>query len=239
MNLERVTITGADSGTSISALIELSEKYPFVEWGILASRSQQGRSRFPGLGWTEAFSIAAPKHKMMVSTHICGSWVRELLVGDLDWKELPPVVSAGNRIQINTHGQRHESTVGMMESLAVFGDKEFIFQWDGVNDHLPFAARNYGFNVSALFDTSAGAGILPKSWTRSTAPFWCGYAGGLGPDNVVEQIRNIEQVCDRRFWIDMEGRVRTDDDHTLDLKRVELVLEFVKRHVLETADAKA
>ena len=54
----------------------------------------------------------------------------------------------------------------------------------------------------------------------------CGYAGGLGPDNVVEQVQKISQHVDpsASIWIDMERRVRSDDDKWLDLGKVRTVL---------------
>ena len=39
------------------------------------------------------------------------------------------------------------------------------------------------------------------------------YAGGLGPDNLEEELKRIEEVAgDRTIWIDMETKVRSDGD---------------------------
>ena len=38
MKLTRVTITGADDSVEPRALAELSEAFPFVEWGLLMSK---------------------------------------------------------------------------------------------------------------------------------------------------------------------------------------------------------
>ena len=37
MILDRVTITGADDSIHVEQLAELSQAYPYVEWGILVS----------------------------------------------------------------------------------------------------------------------------------------------------------------------------------------------------------
>ena len=50
-----------------------------------------------------------------------------------------------------------------------------------------------------------------------------GYAGGIGPDNVVDVLRDIGPV--RPTWIDMESGVRTGDK--FDLAKVRRVLEQV------------
>ncbi|MHB1675039.1 MAG: hypothetical protein ACYCSP_12405 [Acidobacteriaceae bacterium] len=48
MKLETVTITGADDSTDIVELAELSEEFPFVEWGILISaRARKADFAFP------------------------------------------------------------------------------------------------------------------------------------------------------------------------------------------------
>lgn len=226
MGLYRVTITGADDSTSIPALVDLSAEFPFVEWGILISKRQEGGYRFPSREWISRFSGVSLVQCMNVSTHVCGSWVRQMFVGEIDWAELPHCIDVCQRVQINTHAERHVSTTGLVKSLLERKDKQFIFQWDGVNNHLAYAALSHGLNTSALFDTSGGAGILPGDWPAPLAQFHCGYAGGLGPDNVERQIQKIKAVCSKSFWIDMERRVRTDDDSALDLVAVRKVLEL-------------
>lgn len=226
--LKRVTITGADSGTSTLALQDLSGEFPFVEWGILISATQEGSYRFPSRPWIDRLVKATDTTPMNLSTHICGRWVRAIMVGEIDWTHLPSVILPAQRIQINTHAQQHVSTMGLFESMDKFSSKEFIFQWDGVNNHLTHAAHAYGFRVSALYDMSGGAGILPKSWPKPTPDFPCGYAGGLSPENIKEEVAKIDAVCDKDYWIDMERNVRSFDDSVFDLQRVKQVLRTCK-----------
>ena len=42
-----------------------------------------------------------------------------------------------------------------------------------------------------------------------TNPF--GYAGGISPENVVETVKSITEICETDFWIDMETGIRTND----------------------------
>jgi hypothetical protein len=228
MNLKRVTITGADDSTSIQALAELSAEFPFVEWGILVSAKHEGSFRFPGRDWIERFAAVASLRKLSVSTHVCGRWVREMFTGVLDWRDLPSCLDVCQRVQINTHAEAHISTTGLLKSLFDQKEKEFIFQWDGINNHLTYTALAYGSIVSALFDTSGGAGVLPDHWPIPAKEFWCGYAGGLGPKNVVSEVHRIQRVCKKPFWIDMERQVRTEDDSALDLQAVRSVLQAVR-----------
>jgi hypothetical protein len=190
---------------------------------------------------------------LQVSMHVCGGWVRAMLVGWLDWSELPEVVQIAQRVQINTHGEALVSTSRVVQSLLdgmmLLRDskrpREYIFQYDGVNNHLPWAVAGMtkGMPVSALFDLSAGAGELPEAWPAvNVGAVRFGYAGGLGPENVVEQIQKIEAVNEAKtrweptpanygYWIDMERRVRTEDDSALDLDKVRKVLELCEPFV--------
>jgi len=233
MKCERVTITGADDSTDIGQLVDWSGRFPFVEWGILISKSQEGSERFPSRRWIDEFSDAARQHGMAVSAHLCGRWVRQLLAGELDWREVPMVVQLAQRIQINTHADLHQWRPGpSRRNMLELGAKVVIFQEDGLNAAAQWAAALTELTASTgalLYDTSGGAGVLPGSWPEQSLTLPCGYAGGLGPDNVVEQIGKIEAVTTRPYWIDMERRVRVPDDTRLDEVAVFTVLEQVDR----------
>lgn len=238
MRLTKVTITGADDSTLIESLISLSTDFPFVEWGILVSKQQEGSYRFPSREWIDKYSIAAARHNFNTSTHVCGRWTRDMLLGTLDWHELPNCLRVCQRIQINTHAEPHVGNMGFLDVLEAQRRKQFIFQIDGVNEVYMYAALGAGgFDVAGLFDKSGGAGILPDSWPEPSdfghsIPY--GYAGGLGPENVSDQIHMIEAAARNEYWIDMERRVRTPDDSELDLDAVQTVLEKMASYMTTT-----
>ena len=235
MKLHTVTITGADDSTDIQELVDLSAEFPFVEWGILVSKKEEGNYRFPSRKWIDSFGKAVADHKLKVAMHLCGRWSRDFCVGNLDFSELPSVSTFSQRIQINTWGYNYADSQAVMFEWPMQGDQSskcFIFQWTLVGEMLTINARDKGYVVSGLFDGSGGQGRLPTvGWPSSRHfPFPMGYAGGLGPDNVAEQLRQImsnsrESIFDT--WIDMEKRVRTDDNSQLDISRVRRVLQLV------------
>lgn len=226
-NLSRVTITGADDNTDPKQLIALSEEFSFVEWGILVSARHEGTPRFPSRKWMDNFQSEIGSKYINLSMHVCGSWIRQLLKGELDWNTLPKLLSNCQRVQLNTHALVHESALDYLKVLKQLPKKQFIFQWDGVNDHFIYPAKHAGINVAALFDMSGGAGILPEKWPTAQYAFPCGYAGGLSPSNIEEQVNLIEKAClNYSYWVDMEGRVRTSDGK-LDMKAVGDMLETV------------
>lgn len=78
-----------------------------------------------------------------------------------------------------------------------------------------------------LFDVSGGIGVVPESWPKPFKDVYCGYAGGLGPTTIVEQLKRIEQVVgDCEIWIDMETRIRSENDAVFDLGKVVECIEL-------------
>lgn len=59
-----------------------------------------------------------------------------------------------------------------------------------------------------------------------------GFAGGLSPNNVVENVKSIKKITDKNIWIDAETRLRTSLDLVFDLNKVEKFLENVKPYVI-------
>ena len=230
--LERVTVTGADDGTDPNELLRLSERYPFVEWGILLSKSQEGNARFPSETWIRKLRetrIEAIGKSMVLSGHLCGSWVRELCLGRLKFLDDRPVLGRMfDRVQLNFHALAHTiSQPAFSKALKDWNVGEYIFQFDNTNNWVLSSALTDGINAVPLFDTSGGAGIEPSSWAR---PFGAksGYAGGLHPDKIEGQLDRIMAAAEHnKIWIDVETHVRSDDDKLFDLDKVTKFLATV------------
>jgi hypothetical protein len=231
--ITKVTITGADDSINPIDLVNLYKKYPFVEWGILLSRKSMGRSRFPSYQWMQA--LYEHKEGLNLSGHLCGSFVSEILAGDITpVNELGIVWDMFSRIQINTHGIKHAHSARMPVVLNMYSDKEFIFQFDNANLPILDFAWHCGVNCSALYDLSHGAGVLPSEWPKPLSNIKCGYAGGISPANIEEQIRLIEQaVGDVGTWIDMETHVRSNGGLQFDLQKVGKCLEISSKYILQ------
>lgn len=236
MKLDRVTITGADDSISPHSLMTLSEAYPYVEWGILVSASQSRTPRFPSYRWVQELVRLAKEQTVppKLSLHVCGRWTRQFLIGIVEQGLSECIFDEFQRIQLNFHAERTDCKPLLFNrALRQFPTKEFIFQIDGAggNDHFESALVMENRNCVSLYDISGGAGVLPEEWPK---PFWIldnklqyhGYAGGLGPDNLAEQLPLIAEAAgDCRIWIDCETRVRSENDSRFDLDKV---LRFIK-----------
>lgn len=214
--IKKVTITGADNSIRPAALAAITDIYSFVEWGILVSRRGMGNARFPNMEWLQELALLKKeKPDMKLSLHLCGAYVRQLLMGhdEFIYEIGADVWNSFERVQINTHGEPHEfnpdTMIWLMNSIAGLG-KEFIFQYDNANEHILQAAIGGGVNCSTLFDMSHGAGVLPGVWPLPLEGVKCGYAGGLSPDNLKAQMELIEaKAGETEIWIDCETWVRS------------------------------
>jgi len=241
--LNKVTVTGADDSVDINKMFEIQEKYPFVEWGILLSEKyslKDGVGRFPSKKWLQELinTNSISRTKLNLSGHICGKWVTKTLLG-----EFPRLDTIhGNfqdyfsRFQLNTHAEYHNvdfEKLGIILNTLQSKFQGVIFQLDGVNDiMIPMWKRNYR-NISGLFDLSHGAGILPSEWPKPIPGMYCGYAGGLSPENVVKQMEKILVVNgDNDMWIDAETQLRSTDNRVFDLDKAVQFLENSKPYVI-------
>lgn len=240
MILDRVTITGADDSVDPRALSKLSERFPFVEWGLLFSEKRQGTPRYPSLNWmlklqeVRAHRSRVNLHPMSLSAHLCGKYVREFVKeGLFTFADRVPL-STFQRIQLNFHAELHEAHPGFAATLRLLDNYQWILQHDGVNDGLiRLFSDDKDLYVYPLFDRSGGTGVVPGAWPAPIAKYQ-GYAGGLGPDNLEEELRRIKAAAgSARIWVDMETRVRSADDEVLDLAKVERCLIIAKPFVEE------
>jgi hypothetical protein len=205
-------------------MLTVAKDYPFVEWGILLSTNKSGSPRFPSYRWLIAFADSNAEQQLKVSAHLCGGTVRDYIDRGRApaWLVHPAWRFVFNRYQVNTHGIAHPMHPEYPARVKAVG-KECIVQMDNENNHLLDALSAAGCKVSALFDLSHGAGTLPSEWPAAlNVP--CGYAGGLSPRNVKEQLARIEQVVgDGTVWIDAETHLRTDEQ--FDMGKVTSFLE--------------
>ncbi len=236
--LDKVTITGADDSVKPEELVKLSQEFPFVEWGILLSEKQEGSKRFPSRNWKHALADLVDDHGLnepvQLSGHLCGKWCRALAVGNITFPDMP-ILSYMKRLQLNFHAETLiVDTAPFMRTLKYISNdckREIVFQIDGVNDRQYHVAKSYGIPAVGLFDQSHGAGALPSltGWPAPIDDRMPGYSGGLGPDNLAEQIQLIRAAAgEREIWIDMETKVRSDFDRQFDLGKVRQVLEIAK-----------
>lgn len=223
-----ITFTGVDARTDIGRLCALSSRYP-VEWGVLFSRTNQGRAnRYPALEHVGQLRKLCAQNRIQLAAHICGGYSNEIMQGgyhpDLSWG----LVNLFSRTQINVNDGEtlvdghYVKAEHAAKFAAHIGARRAVVQCCGAfpDDH----------QVDWLYDLSGGAGREPQSWDAAASQVsgFVGYAGGIGPNNVLRILSQIEKTHPegKPFWIDMEGRIRDVNDW-LDLDACEAVLAAV------------
>ena len=244
MKITKVTVTGADDSVSPRSLLEIAEEFPFVEFGILLSKNQLGCTRFPSADWLRGLQEVCnslPKFGINLSGHICGRWVREILLGKWPFDDLMELLGPDfydhlfGRWQLNTHGVTHEWRPEFISSPKQHWLREIIFQYDRANNEVLQAAIDSGAeNIFVLYDLSHGAGVLPRSWPGLIPGLRNGYAGGLSPENVFEQCKKIQlTVGEASIWIDAETHLRCESGRFFDLHKVRDFLRNAQPFVAE------
>lgn len=225
LNLTHCTLTGVDETTSLESIALISQESTLVEWGFLYSPKRQGQpGRYPSIAMLASAFQSLPAY-VRVAMHVCGDGVHNLLAGQSNERQLfNLVVARGGRVQLNFSQLRKPVNLDdLVKFLALYPDIVFITQNNNANqDVWKFVAERGISNHAVLFDASGGQGIPCGEWPHPV-PISCGYAGGLGPDNIQEELAVIAVVAgERATWIDMEGKLRRTDNQGIDWLDLEI-----------------
>ncbi len=252
MNLRCVTLTGADHFINPHDLLDISLQFPFVEWGILYHAQRQGDgSRYPKIQWikdliktindtlTGKAGRPCPQPPQF-ALHLCGVEANETF---MKMNGLPALFDvephhmtiAFKRVQMNVNLRNGPFEVKHITQALLNNQiqHEVITQHNKSNQPLALLdSENYP-NHTLLFDASGGRGVTSNAWSKPIPNISeCGYAGGLGPDNLLENLNKIEQVCHQPYWVDMESSLRENDRFSLQKCRevLQIAKEFMERN---------
>ena len=208
----RVTFTGADPSCSVDALLDLLENAPGLELAFLYSGTRQGSGRYPPARWIREMvtTIEQCIGPGRVALHVCGRARFRFLEGEpVD----PELGDLGRFARIQMNGTLTREHAGAVETMMrEHPERQLIVQCEHSAD-LRAALPPFGSALQVLFDASGGRGILRASWPRPLEGHVCGYAGGLGPDNLAHELPRITQAAGAvPYWIDMEGKLRDAQD---------------------------
>ena len=248
MELKTVTMTGADNLIDPLELYYLSDRFPFIEWGILIYPKKEGKPRYPTRDWISRFMRFKPAF-IKTAAHLCGNAAIEFL----DENKLEDALTKYkdfDRIQVNvTYDQINEQSA--INAIRYFQEHinanlhicekhaapAIITQHNTLNEQLTKARLNpnniHHWYPSLLFDESRGKGTSEREWQKPFEKSHCGYAGGISPDNIDSVLYDLWNLVnpETELWIDMESRIRSDDKFDLlKVKQVALFVEsFLKR----------
>jgi len=217
-----VTLTGADDTTDPYALASLSERFPFVEWAVLSSAQRAGTGRYPTDTWVQRFKAACPNVNR--SLHLCGADVDAFIAKE---SHIMRKLAWFDRVQLNFNHRRMPKDLQAIAQIGSDIPQRIIVQHNSANAEACHTLAQSLERVELLFDASGGRGVSPETWPTPIASTFCGYAGGLGPSNILAELVRIGRAVGRSsYWIDMEGKLRDANDR-FDLVACESVLSAI------------
>jgi hypothetical protein len=208
-----VTFTGVDETADVERLKEIRSHYFTVEWGLcLTSKSQDRMAGFPGIEW-----ICKLPPGLNLSAQLWGKSAADFLQGD-DTELMTrygKVWSLFRRIQINsTDGIDQVDLSGLTQLIAKNADKHIILRIRDRNLEVADALVTHGISCSTLFDESEVQEPAQKKWPKGLKRFTgCGYAGGLGPDNIYKQLTPILNAAQSAecWWVEIDSSLRVKE----------------------------
>lgn len=229
--LKGLSFNGLDTMTNLSRAMDIQEKYPLVEFGVLLSGnwSKNGNRYF-----NPNFIKVLWDFDLNLSLHLCGRIARRAIRNDFQ----PGIDLCGGyfnlfqRVQINiaSYGDKNPKDVVLDIPETV---REVIIQQKSADDCKLFTdfytahKDSLGDKVSVLIDGSGGNGVETElNILETTAKV--GYAGGIKEENIISKLDYLMEHTDN-FWIDLESGARTDD--YFDLGKIERMCEAIYSHL--------
>lgn len=241
MNIEYITCSGISFNNDIEDIIDLGKKYLLAEFAVQASPKSFYKGS-PKYEWFNTLLSSCKVNNIRIATHVNLGYCKDMCHGvvpcDLQdlWnvkrKNGEPVIG---RVQININGgnddfEFHADKVA--DIIREYSDIKFIFQYAPAQRERIEQLAEQRVPFSLLYDVSGGEGKLYRdSWGGIILPnHQTGYAGGLSPDNIAENLDYINKLLppDCSTWIDAEGRLKSvspDGKKVFDTRLAEKYIE--------------
>ncbi len=233
MKINKVTITGADNKVCQIELLKLSDSYPFVEWGILFSKSKSGTQRYPDKAWIDFLLELG----LDLSAHFCG-WYSKAILESGDFDLISRLDPQFKRVQLNYNfdNSNRWSLSELPQYCLLNPERAIILQYNKNNaDHLDkFKLQELPSNIHFLYDDSGGNATNIDEIKARHKNHYTGYAGGINVDNITTICRVIKNIDRERLiidpvWIDLESGARSKNE--FDINKVGLILSKCASHV--------
>lgn len=232
MNLRYITCSDPREHLAVADVIRLLKMSPLVEIGIQASSSTMSQLK-PRKLWFDVlmFHVVNNSRPLNIALHINYDWCDDLCSGkipyELDgWLKMQRRGNGGpaiRRWQLNIGDRTKKFDSGAIARLIrSHPEQEFILPYNEmVKDRVDLLYKT-GAKFSLLYDASYGYGKSPERWNApvyNTHPM--GYAGGLSPENVSENLDKISENLPSNYytWIDAEGRLMKPGTRQFDIER--------------------
>jgi len=231
MNIEYITCSGIGPHNDVSEIINLGKNYENAEFAVQVSREKffpyNDRYNFfrTLVATCTVNDVNLAMHvNLEYRTDLCRGIVPEFFQDLWSIKRQKGTQNADKpvigRVQVNINGGNDKFDFypdKVANIIRTYSGIKFIFQYAPVQRERIEQLDKQGVPFSLLYDVSGGEGKLSRdSWGGIILPgHQTGYAGGLSPDNVVENLNYINTLLPANYdtWIDAEGKLKSPDDN--------------------------
>lgn len=240
MILNYVTCSGTNEFTDIKELIALMREFPLGEIAVQVSEKQSpaGGAR---IEWVRELAAYLRDQHLVINAalHINCKWVEEICRG-IVVPELQELIDLRDiyglplfrRLQLNFKLGRDDVRPDCDDTLLQLQhrvNRRFILSCNDSNERLIRQLYLIGLHFDVLYDSSFGAGIAPDS---RKAPMFAdilqGYAGGITPDNVCDELDKITHVVKNSATI---GNVYIDAQKGLEDEQTHISLDKCREYL--------
>ena len=221
MKLKALGLCGIDESVDQLLLKLISNKYPFVEWGVLFRPDKMGSDRYPNMEWVSQL-IQIKNDNMYLAAHLCGDYVNQVLEGDESFIKILESYQF-KRIQVNATSingvdtkNLSDKVPNLLKIIDLYPNINWIIQrneetspiWKYIETKLSVISTN----ISFLYDDSCGKGISKKISINFNSKVPFGYAGGINPNNIGKKLVELDDFTkdEEIIWIDMESGIRSN-----------------------------
>lgn len=248
MFLKTVVCSGINENNDIGDAVEFLKKYKNAEFGVQCSPKKAGYHS-PRFEWLKELLSKLNEHKIenKIALHLNEGFVVSFCDGKVP-DEISDLLDTGNavgRLQLNFKIGRETFSSGnipdmktLEKTMQTVAPHTIILSASQPNLPFIYKAHHQQIKFDALFDDSFGEGIAPD--TRKPPLFedvFQGYAGGLSPENVAQELSKIEKSAKGAVFIDAEGKLKQDGCFSFEKAErfVQNALDFQKHNLQSVA----
>ena len=221
MFLKTIVCSGINEKNDINDAIEFLKKYKSAELGVQCSPRKAGYQT-PRFEWLKELlgKLNEQKIENKVALHLNEGFAVSFCDGKVP-DEISDLLSVGStvgRLQLNfkigreTFASRSIPDIKTLQkAMKTVAPHPIILSTSQPNLSFIHKAHHQGMKFDVLFDDSFGEGVAPDM--RKPPLFndvFQGYAGGLSPENVAEEVAKIDKLAKGSVFIDAEGKLKQD-----------------------------
>ena len=222
MYLRYITCSDPREHNPVKTIISLA-RLPRAEIAVQCHPSKMSADMPRNIWFNQLIRESLQASHINLAIHINAEWAYDICTRGyipniiLDWLKVEkshrrPLIK---RVQLNMSKNVADNiNVNAMRGILYdFRHTEFIFQYNDKTKDAIEKMHKSGAKFSLLFDASGGNGISPDKWQKPVYDEHpMGYSGGISPDNVIGNLRKIDNVAHgREIWIDAEGKLKSQN----------------------------